>query len=263
MAGRAGRPGAAAGCAQTPYDNDDIRCFGVRRVDIALGGGADHFLMQTVEDPKVPIRISGGTAPTTSHVVTQPGDIAVDGGPGADTITGSARVSGGPGDDKISLSSVHATRRALSSTAVPATTGSRSPRISRQNAADRRRGHLSADPARHREIPARGRPFRRRTDDVQHVRKAQTADRIVPGGRAGDRHGDLPTQGGAVWQPGRVPRRRTPTGSRDPVGAAEPPPSAGEARSQRARCTATVTGTDDEGEPIGPVGPWAYFGLTR
>jgi hypothetical protein len=89
----------------TPYPPHDISCSAVARVDIAFGDGADSLFMQSVQDPQVPVRISGGDGDDDLYVAMPPGDVTVDGGPGNDTLTtGSATVLGGPGDDAIALS---------------------------------------------------------------------------------------------------------------------------------------------------------------
>jgi hypothetical protein len=104
--GRPGtRPTAGPGCTATPYPPHDIRCLAVTRVDIAFGDGADTLFMESVQDPKVAVRISGGDGDDDLYAAIPPGDVTVDGGPGNDTITtGNATVLGGPGDDTIALS---------------------------------------------------------------------------------------------------------------------------------------------------------------
>jgi hypothetical protein len=89
----------------TPYPPHDISCSSVARVDIAFGDGADTLFVDAFQDPKVPIRISGGDGDDDLNVSVPPGDVTVDGGPGNDTIgTRSATVFGGPGDDTIAFS---------------------------------------------------------------------------------------------------------------------------------------------------------------
>ena len=103
--GRAGTPPTAGpGCVGTPNPHPEISCSSVARVDIAFGGGADSAFVSAFQDPKVPVRISGGDGDDDLNVAIPPGDVTVDGGPGNDTITtGNARVAGGPGDDAITL----------------------------------------------------------------------------------------------------------------------------------------------------------------
>jgi hypothetical protein len=89
----------------TANPRPEISCSSVARVDIAFGDGADSLFVNAFQDPKVPVRISGGDGDDDLSVVVPPGDVTVDGGPGNDTITtGNARVLGGPGDDAIVLS---------------------------------------------------------------------------------------------------------------------------------------------------------------
>jgi Ca2+-binding RTX toxin-like protein len=89
----------------TPYPPHEISCSSVARVDIAFGDGADSLFVDAFQDPKVPVRISGGDGDDDLYVAIPPGDVTVDGGPGNDTITtGSATVLGGPGDDAIAFS---------------------------------------------------------------------------------------------------------------------------------------------------------------
>lgn len=107
--GTPGRPGtlptAGAGCVATPNPDPEISCSSVARVDIAFGEGADSLFMNAYQDPKVPVRVSGGDGDDDLSVVIPPGDVTVDGGPGNDTITtGNATVLAGPGDDAIILS---------------------------------------------------------------------------------------------------------------------------------------------------------------
>ena len=265
VTGRTGRPGPAAGCEQTPYDKDDMRCSGVRRVDIAFGGGADHFSLQAAEDPKVPIMISGGDGPDELSVVTEPGDVAVDGGPGADTIMGSARVSGGTGDDQIRLSSVHGDPAGAVIDCGPG--NDRFTETSDLPAKTQPTVDAATCPPILRAIGK----FRR--EDIQSVGIQTTF------GMSGKRNLRIALFRAAEPVTGTVRFRQVngkpcgnPTvfraGAREEVRVTlAVPPSLRRLLERRGRsglrCTATVTGTDDEGEPVGPVGPYANFILTR
>jgi hypothetical protein len=261
--GTPGRPGtpptAGPGCVGTPNPHPEISCSYVARVDIAFGDGADSVFVNAFQDPKVPVRISGGDGDDDLYVAIPPGDVTVDGGPGNDTITtGSATVLGGPGDDTIALSwntddhtspvidcgpgnDHFADGAALPASVRPTINAATCPPILRALGRFRRAENESFT------APTFKVPANRRLR-VALFRAAEPVSGTVrfKGARSGS-CGKSVAFHAAAGQQVRVTLAVLPSVRRRLDGG------------RQVGCAVTVTGTDDEGEPIAAAAPYAQL----
>ena len=263
--GTPGRPGtpptAGPGCVGTPNPHPEIACSYVARVDIAFGDGADSVFVSAFQDPKVPVRISGGDGDDDLYVAIPPGDVTVDGGPGNDAITtGSARVLGGPGDDAITLPSNpddhtgpvidcgpgndhFADGSTLPASVRPTINAATCPPILRALGRFRRATNESYAPPTFK-VPAN------RRLRVALFRAAEPVSGTVrfKGARSGS-CGKSVAFHAAAGQQVRVTLAVLPSVQRRLD------------RGRQVGCAFTVSGTDDEGEPIAATTPWANLVL--
>jgi len=259
-----GRPGtpptAGPGCVATPNPHPEISCSSVARIDIAFGDGADSLLVDAFQDPKVPVRISGGDGDDDLYVSIPPGDVTVDGGPGNDTITtGSAKVLGGPGDDAIALSwntddhtspiidcgpgnDHFADGAALPASVRPTIDAATCPPILRALGRFRRATNVSYAPPSFK-VPANRRlrlALFRAAEPVSGTVRFHESRSKSSCGKSVAFHA-------AAGQQVRVTLTVSPSVRRR-LGAGRP-----------TGCEVTVSGTDDEGEPISGGTPYAYL----